>query len=292
MSKSNMVRSPTAWIALVIGNTRLHWGCGMGNTLYQSWHTPHLSEAAIATLVAHHFDFSALSPILGAQPLQTLPSPQVPLRGDSDSMGSPLNVRLILASVVPQQTTAWLTHCPHAIVITLDTLPLTNTYPTLGIDRALAAYGSVARSGKAALVMDAGTAFTLTGVDETFRLIGGAILPGVGLQFRSLGTQTANLPLLPTVSDTVELPNRWATDTETAILSGVLHTLVSGVRDFVQDWCDRYPDSVLVLTGGDRQRIAAGLQHSAPTLAQRIQISDTAVMEGLCCLIPEGMHGK
>lgn len=275
-----MTRSPTPWIALVIGNTRLHWAQGTGRTLARFWHTPHLSEEAIATLVTHHFDFSVLNKGWGDQHSLSI------LDRSSDlvlSAPPSLNLQFILASVVPEQTTIWLAYCPQARLVTLDNLPLKNTYPTLGIDRALAAYGCVVRYGKAALVMDAGTAFTFTGIDAGQRLIGGAILPGVRLQFQSLGTQTASLPHLAVTSfERLVLPDRWALETQSAILSGVMYTLVSGVQGFVKDWRDRYPDSILVLTGGDRQIIADGLQQIAPDIAQHLQISDTVVMEGLC----------
>jgi type III pantothenate kinase len=45
-----------------------------------------------------------------------------------------------MASVVPRQTALWQNY-PGVQVITLDSLPLQDVYPTLGIDRALALWG-------------------------------------------------------------------------------------------------------------------------------------------------------
>lgn len=55
----------------------------------------------------------------------------------------------------------------------------------------------------AILVIDAGTALTFTAADADQRLVGGAILPGLGLQRSSLAQKTATLPrveLLPSPS--------------------------------------------------------------------------------------------
>jgi type III pantothenate kinase len=68
---------------------------------------------------------------------------------------------LYLASVVPSQTALWQTY-PDVHIITLDQVPLQGVYPTLGIDRALALWGAGETWGWPMLVIDAGTALTLT----------------------------------------------------------------------------------------------------------------------------------
>lgn len=44
------------------------------------------------------------------------------------------------------------------------------------------------------MVVDCGSALTFTACDESGKLSGGAILPGVRLQLGALGTRTAQLP--------------------------------------------------------------------------------------------------
>ena len=56
------------------------------------------------------------------------------------------------------------------------------------------------------MVVDCGSALTFTACNENGRLAGGAILPGVRLQLRALGTRTAQLPSDVVLPD--ELPPR------------------------------------------------------------------------------------
>ena len=61
-------------------------------------------------------------------------------------------------------------------------------------------------------------------------LTGGAILPGIQLQFRALSSGTAALPRVP-VQDLEG--QRWARSTQEAIKSGVANSVRAAVRDFV-----------------------------------------------------------
>ena len=71
--------------------------------------------------------------------------------------------------------------------IGLEDIPLEGLYPSLGVDRALALWGAGATWGFPCLVIDGGTALTLTGGNGDGFLVGGAILPGLRLQLQSLG---------------------------------------------------------------------------------------------------------
>ena len=105
-------------------------------------------------------------------------------------------------------------------------------------------------------VIDGGTALTLTGANSNGRLVGGAILPGIALQLRSLTEATP----LPAIRPSEQVPPRWAHNTVDAILSGVLYTIWAGLADFIQSWSRDYTTSNIVLTGGDYQRIYQGLR--------------------------------
>lgn len=179
----------------------------------------------------------------------------------------PGEMLLYLASVVPSQEAVWQAH-PHVHNVTLDHIPLLNVYPTLGIDRALALWGAGETWGWPMLVIDAGTALTLTGADNNCRLVGGAILPGVSLQIQSLAQRAASLPLVE-INAVSPFP-RWAFNTPEAIQSGVIYTIVAGIRDFIEAWWQKFPESRVAFTGGDRTLLLKYLQVQFPEIAARI----------------------
>lgn len=153
---------------------------------------------------------------------------------------------LYILSVVPRQL-SWWQAVPNHRVLTLVDVPLGGKYETLGCDRAVAAYGVRQHYGAPVLVIDGGTAWTLTAIDVHGVLRGGAILPGLALQYQSLHQGTAALPDLQLSTG---LPARWSTETIAAIHSGVQYTLLAGVKDFIQAWRADNPESPVVLTGG------------------------------------------
>lgn len=174
----------------------------------------------------------------------------------------PETVPLLFASVVPAQTRL-IRALASTHEITLADIPMGQLYPTLGIDRALALLGAGQRYGWPVLVIDGGTALTLTGADGQGNLVGGAILPGIQLQLESLAKGTAALPYLGSCSaqtspaQTSPLPQRWARTTEGAIASGVLHGLTDTLQAYIQDWKQQFPDSPILLTGGAAGQLAA-----------------------------------
>lgn len=211
------------WIALMIGNSRLHWGYFQGEILYQTWDTSHIQKV---------FD-----PI-------TLPN-------DYILYNLSLTLPLIVASVVPYQTKLWQNY-NNFYLIKLEDISLNNLYATIGIDRALATLGAGEKYHFPCLVIDAGTALTLTGIDSDRTFIGGAILPGLKLQFNSLSSKTASLPNIQLPQ---KLGDRWADNTENAIISGILYTIISGLKTFINDWLMKYPNSQIILTGGDAENL-------------------------------------
>ncbi len=227
------------WLALVIGNSRLHWASFMDGSLGQTWDTIYCTPDNLA----------ALPPDLVALLQQGL--------------------KLRLASVVPAQTAAWQA-LPHAHLITLDQVPLKRMYPTFGIDRALTLWGAITHLGSPVLVIDAGTALTFTGANDRHHLVGGGILPGLRLQWQTLHQGTAALPGMDAFWPDLALPPRWARSTPEAIASGVLYTVLAGLQDWIRDWLTCYPNSQVVMTGGDSDRLIPLLHHHAPNLAQEV----------------------
>jgi type III pantothenate kinase len=230
------------WLGLAIGNSRLHWAWFSGAQLQQRWDTEHLDPTAIEALWQSHFD---VRPQPGFPDALQLPRWTAP-------------PALWVASVVPQQTLYW-QQWGAVHQLTLADVPITGLYPSFGIDRGLALWGAIVTYSAPVLVIDAGTALTWSGVDAVPHFVGGAILPGVSTQFHSLHHATAALPDLAALST---LPPRWANTTPAAIQSGIGYTLVAGIQDFVAEWCQRFPRSTVVLTGGDAELLESWLQQA------------------------------
>lgn len=252
------------WLGLMIGNSHLHWAYFEQDILIRTWQTNHL-------------DFSLNSPLI--RDLQTLIPPKVGGLGGQLDHGTdfPSNIPLYLASVVPEQTKLFLDY-PYLKLLQLTDIPLKNLYPTLGIDRALAVLGSGETDGFPSLVIDGGTALTFTGVNQHQELIGGAILPGLGLQFQSLFIKTAALPRLNLPQS---LPNRWAMNTEEAIASGIIYTLLIGIMGFIEDWLKQFPDSQIIFTGGDGKRLLSYLNELYPDLTNSFKFDSNLIFWGM-----------
>ncbi len=233
------------FLALMIGNSRLHWGWFEGKTLYRTWNSDYLALDELPSLI---------------------------------SSPPPL---LLLASVVPSQTEIWQTY-PNVRNITLNEIPIEGLYPTLGIDRALALLGAGRSWGFPILVIDAGTALTFTGANANHTLVGGAILPGLGLQIATLAQKTGQLPLIDTVNlESVSLPSRFALNTEEAIQSGVIYTLIAGIKDFIETWWQLYPNSNIAITGGDAKVILNYLRSRYPKVAGKLNLEPNLIFWGM-----------
>jgi type III pantothenate kinase len=214
------------WIALMIGNSRLHWGWFHEGRLQACLDTPHLSVPLSIDYLEQILPFHL-------------------------TKSSTCVLPLTIASVVPDQTRLCLGY-PNLREITVTDIPLQDRYSTLGIDRALAVWGAGHKYGFPCFVIDAGTAITFTAVDGQKRLVGGAILPGLRVQLQSLVDHAAALPL---VSIPHELPPIWGKNTTAAIESGIIHTIIAGMEKFLSEWSNQYPGSSLLLTGGDAPQL-------------------------------------
>jgi type III pantothenate kinase len=289
-STRKMMENPRSqgWLALAIGNSRLHWAAftesPSGQSLQQVWHTPHLIPGDHQSWTAIDWDFRAVSPFPEAGEFSrgfAVPEVQAILAT------LPAQPSLYIASVVPQQSQLWAAY-PQAHFLSLSQIPLQGLYASFGLDRALTLWGAIGLCAAPVLVIDAGTAITLSGADRQHRLVGGAILPGLRLQLRALGQSTAGLPELSTQELSTEdfpvLPPRWATDTTGAIASGVLHTLLASLHSFIADWRRQFPQSPVVITGGDGDRLHAGLQRMDPAIA--ISLRPNLIFQGIQTLVP------
>ena len=214
----------TDWLALVIGNTRWHWAWFRGSDLQQVWHTPHLSNQPPPGITLHSIWSDQLPPQALDLPFES--------------------IDIWAVSVVPNQAT-YIESLSQ--VKWINRFSLQNVYSTMGLDRVATLWGAGQRYGWPLLVIDGGTALTVTaGADGAF--VGGAILLGLQSHLSALHNTTAALPM---ISPPASLPPRWAMDTSSAIQSGVIHTLLSTIDSYIQSWKKQYPQSAVIFTGGD-----------------------------------------
>ena len=264
LPRPNPSLSPFLWLALVIGNSRLHWGAFEGDRWLGGWHTPHLSLEQAKTLQSRGFSRLAWQHLGMSTPL-----PQ------DGPVGPP--VELWVASVVNAQGDLWQDY-PTLQVVNTAQVPLAGAYATLGVDRALTVLGAGVTHGWPVLVVDCGTALTFTaGADD--QLLGGAIVPGWRSQLQALHNDTDSLPLIS--PEAIQLPNRWALTTAEAMLSGVIYSQLAGIRDFMTAWWARFPAGGVVLTGGDSEAMATGLMATDRSLAERIHLDPNLMFWGL-----------
>ncbi|MGC1308756.1 MAG: pantothenate kinase [Phormidesmis sp.] len=255
------------WLALVVGNTRLHWGYFRQDNLIRSWHTPHLNREEIDAAIASGSLF------------------EVPLPS------------LWIASAVPAQTDLWCNQSVVAEVVTLKHVPLDDLYPTLGTDRAINLLGAGSILGWPVLVIDSGTALTFTAGNKGF--FGGAILPGIRLQGKVLATGTASLVAAVDSSLTMfstpavtqcdsgltlperSMPERWAMDTGGAIASGIIYSAIATITDYLRDWWRTFPTGKAIITGGDGPVLHTLLQQRTPEIASRVLVDQNLMFWGM-----------
>lgn len=246
-------RTSEHWLALVVGNSRWHWAWFYGGTFVRVWDSDRLSRPVVGGKIAPEWLPAGLRAI------------------------APSSLPVCLASVVAEQTILWQNYAPLE-VLSLAQVPLAKLYPTLGIDRALAVWGAGNTWGFPVLVIDAGTALTLTGADGDRALVGGAILPGFRLQFHALASGTS---ALPEIRLTEQLPSRWPNNTQEAIASGVTFSILAGARDFLIEWRSRFPHSSVVLTGGDAAVLHGYFRQVDAAIASQFVLDPLATFRGM-----------
>lgn len=125
---------------------------------------------------------------------------------------------------------------------------------SVGVDRLCAAAAAYEAVQASCVVVDLGTAVTVDLVDDDGVFRGGAILPGLSLQLRSLHEHTAALPLV-----NVALPDRaFGRNTTEAIQNGVCRGLIGAIRILVEGYAaelNRWPQ--VIATGGDLEFLGA-----------------------------------
>jgi type III pantothenate kinase len=260
------------WLALSIGNSRYHWAWFIDRKLQSSWDTAYFSDEILSQIVSADLTNSDLLELFPIDIQNQLATEQINIT----------KLPIYLASVVPSQTAIW-QQLNRVKQVTLGDVPLLNLYPSLGIDRALAIFGAGENYGYPVLVIDGGTALTFTGIDDKQNLVGGAILPGLRLQFRALYVGTG---LLPELELPPTIPARWSNNTSDAIASGILSTITAGIKDFILDWDRLFPNSSILFTGGDGEILVSYLQSSlSESLTCRVRFDRLLLFDGIANVV-------
>lgn len=139
----------------------------------------------------------------------------------------------------------------------------------VGLDRICAAAAAYETLGHACAIASFGTAITVDCVNDAGAFMGGAILPGLHLQAKSLGAGTAQLPDVAIKTPT----SVFGADTASAIRNGIVFGAVGAIREIVERFAGelgQWPD--LVATGGNAELIASQcdfIDHIVPDLCIR-----------------------
>jgi type III pantothenate kinase len=143
----------------------------------------------------------------------------------------------------------------------------------VGIDRLLDAIAANVRrpAGRAAIVVDAGSAITVDAISAQGSFLGGAIAIGVSLAGRALHEYTSLLPLVQISS----APTPLGKSTVDALQSGLFWGSVGAVKELVARVGSAFgSDPVVFITGGDGETLA-------PHLGDAVQLVPHLTLHGL-----------
>lgn len=142
---------------------------------------------------------------------------------------------------------------------------------TLGSDLVVGAVAALAEYEVPLVVIDFGTATTITVINSKKDLLGGMILPGVVLSLKSLSGGTSQLPEI-----SLDPPKKFiGTNTVDCMKSGILYSTAYGIDGFVENIEKDLGEKVNVIaTGGLAKAIV-------PLCKSKITVDDELLLKGL-----------
>lgn len=142
---------------------------------------------------------------------------------------------------------------------------------TVGADLVAGAVGALAKYAAPLVVVDMGTATTLSVVDRDRNYLGGTIMPGVRLSLTSLVSEASMLQGI-----SLDVPkNTIGRSTAEAIRSGIIYghaAMIDGLLDRIED--ELGEKVTVVATGGLAPRVTPSCRH-------QIILDDTLLLTGL-----------
>ncbi len=152
-------------------------------------------------------------------------------------------------------------------------LPIKNEYKSasIGSDRLAAAVGAYYEFPQQnVLIIDIGSAITIDFLTKNGIFKGGNIAPGVLLRLKALHQFTDCLPLVEPDGEI----SLCATNTETAIRSGVLKGIELEIKGYIEEYKKDFPDLKIIFTGGDSK-------YFVKTVKNCIFADENLVLKGL-----------
>ena len=143
-----------------------------------------------------------------------------------------------------------------------------------GFDRWAALIGAWAREpGRAAVVVDCGSAVTVDGLQADGRHLGGIIFPGVAMMIDAFHARTGLR------RDAAQPPfDLAASDTTQALASGARTAVLGGIERALRRWGKQLPGASRWLTGGDAPDLVADLPAD-------VRLVPHLVLEGLGAIV-------
>jgi type III pantothenate kinase len=140
------------------------------------------------------------------------------------------------------------------------TFPISVAYNdprTLGVDRlADCLYSCAAYPEQSRIIIDAGTTITVDYLANGREFSGGAILPGIATQFKSLHEHTSALPPVNLDESATEFPGR---STKSAMTTGVIYGSAGALSFLVARYKEQFGSDAMVLATGGAWKQVGGL---------------------------------
>ncbi|MGC8623689.1 MAG: type III pantothenate kinase [Phycisphaerae bacterium] len=123
---------------------------------------------------------------------------------------------------------------------------------TIGVDRLLGALAAYVNTEQACVIINAGTALVVDGIDADGIFLGGAIAPGLAMAAKAMHTGTAQLPLA-----NLEIPTEpFGRNTMEALNLGAYAALRGAARYLLERYAEKLGNwPHVVATGGDAMRL-------------------------------------
>ena len=123
----------------------------------------------------------------------------------------------------------------------------------VGADRIANAYGAKVKYSLPVIVVDIGTATTFDIVSKNEEFLGGVIMPGLNLQFKSLSTNTSKLPKINAGVSEKAIGD----STENALLSGIMRGSACAIEGLIhQCELELGEKATIIATGGHSSLIS------------------------------------
>jgi type III pantothenate kinase len=269
MGPSFPARDSLPWLSLVMGNSRLSWAVHSYNDdgveQLHTWRTEHLkSEQDQAG--GKGIPTSFLSPA-AREMFRCHEHVKFREAADGALYMTIEKDYFYVASVVLDRLSLWQQRSELSFTHIVggsssNILSNYSDYPQLGIDRALALRGAGSRHGWPVAVIDCGTAMTITKGEmrrgKNMRVAGGAILPGLKLQAKSLHDRIKDLPDVSIPKHDVP-EDYFPMNTPDAIRVGICTGLIAAAVEYVAQLWESNEQMHVVVTGGDCELIYSGL---------------------------------